>query len=189
MTSASRRRANALIRYALAIVPPERRDWAEAMRAEVAHLPDPTALTFAWGCLWAAIRARAASPATIVQVARWGLVVGAVGWGALHLWLAGRLPAADAPFPAGFAYAASAVYAIGALVTALLGLRATAVLILPALALSGIFAVGAEAMLPHSPHGSLYQALAIEEFCVLLVALLIAAGAPNWSAARERIER
>jgi hypothetical protein len=122
MTSDGRRRADALMRLALIAAPPERRDWAEAMRAEVAHLPDSSAQSFAWGCLWATFRSRAGSPAFILQATRWVLVLGAISWSAANLWLAGRLSGAGAALPATVAYASAAIYASGALLTALLGL-------------------------------------------------------------------
>lgn len=189
MTSPSRRRADAVIRFTLIVAPPERRDWAQAMRAEVANVPDSAAASFACGCLWATIRARAVSAPFILLTARWALVIGATAWSALNLWLAGRLSAADAALPATLAYVAAAIFALGALLTARLGLRATVVLATPVLVLAGLSAAGAELLLPASPHISLYQALALEDFVVLLMALLVALGVPQWVAARERIGR
>jgi hypothetical protein len=185
MSSNGRRRADALMRLALVAAPPERRDWAEAMRAEIPHLPDSSAQSFALGCLWATARARAGSPAFILQWTRWMLVLGAIGWSAANLWLAGRLSAVGAALPATVAYASAAIYASGALLTALLGLRATVVLATPMLLLVALLAAGTEALLPASHHNVLYQALALEQCGLLIMVLLIAGGVPRWVAARK----
>lgn len=185
MTSDRRRRADALMRLALIAAPPERREWAEAMRAEAAHLPDSSAQSFAWGCLLATIRARAASPAFILQATRWVLVLGAISWSAASLWLAGRLSGAGAASPATVAYASAAIYAAGALLTALLGLRATIVLATPLLVLVGLIAARTEILLSPSPYTGLYQALALEQCALLAMVLLIAGGVPRWMAVRE----
>jgi len=185
MTSEGRRRADTLMRLALIAVPPERREWAEAMRAEVAHLPDCSAQSFAWGCLWATLRVRAGSSAFILQSTRCVLVLGAIGWSAGNLWLAGRLSDAGAAGPATVAYASAAIYAAGALLTALLGLRATVVLATPVLVLVGLVAAGTEVLLPTSPYSALYGALASEQCALLAAVLLIAGSVPSWVAARE----
>ncbi len=189
MSSDGRRRADALMRLALIAAPPERREWAEAMRAEVAHLPDASVQSFALGCVWATVRARAGSPAFILQATQWVLVLGAIGWSAANLWLAGRLSGAGAASPATVAQASAAIYASGALLTALLGLRATMVLATPMLVLVGLIAAGAEVLLPPSPYNDLYQALALEQCGLLAMVLLIAGGVPGWVAARERALR
>lgn len=185
MTSASRRRANAMIRIALVAAPPERRHWVEAMRAEVAHLPDQVAPSFAFGCLLTMVRARAVSAPFIVQTARAALVLSAMGWSALNLRLAGQLFDAHHGLPAAFAYAAATIFALGALATAWHGLRATVVLATPLLVLMGFFAAGANVLLPPSPYNTLYQALALEDFTVLLIALLVARGIPGWAATQK----
>jgi len=186
MSADGRGRADALMRLALIVAPPERRDWAEAMRAEVAHLPPSCAQAFALGCLWASIRARAGSPAFILQATRWVLVLGAIGWSVGNLWLAGRLSGAGAALPATVACASAAIYASGALLTALLGLRATVVLATPMLVLVGLVAAGTGLLLPAFPYDGLYRALALEQFGLLAIVLLIASGVPSWLAARER---
>jgi hypothetical protein len=187
VSAAERRRADALMRLALRAAPAERREWAEAMRAEVNHLPDAGAEAFAWGCLWATIRARAGSPAFVLQATRWLLVIGALGWSAGNLWLAERFSAAGASAPAGFAYASAAVYAAGALFTALLGLRATVALTAPLLV--GLVAAATGLLLPGPPFEKLYRALALEQCVLIVVVLLIAAGVPRWAAAREEGRR
>ena len=184
MTSGGRRRADALMKWVVVAAPPERRDWAEAMRAELAHLPDASASSFAWGCLWATLSARAASPTFILGATRWVLVLGALGWSAASLWLAGRLSGAGAALPSKVAYASAAVYLGGALLTALLGLRATVALATPVLLLVGSVAVGIDVLLPPSPHNPLFRALALEQTVLLAVVLLIASSVPSWAAAR-----
>jgi hypothetical protein len=185
MTHRGRRRADTLMSLAAMVAPPERREWAEAMRTEVAHLPDSAAQSFARGCLWATIRARAGSPASILLATQWLLVLGALGWSAANLRLAGLLTGAGAAFPASVAYASAAVYASGALLTALLGLRATAILATPVLVLAGLVAAGSEMLLPASPYTQFYGALALEQCVLLVIVLLIARGVPGWAAARQ----
>ena len=189
MSSAGRRGADALMRLALIAAPQERREWADAMRAEVAHLPDSSAAAFALGCLWATVRARAGSATFILHATRWVLVLGALGWSAGNLWLAGRLSGAGAAVPATLAYGSAAIYACGALLTALLGLHVTMVLATPLLVLVAGVAAGTEILLPPSPFNGLYQALALEQCALLTAVLLIAGGVPNWVAARQRGER
>jgi|GEM_PF-1578905 len=180
----ARRFADALAQAAVSASPPERREWAEAMRAEVDHLPDSDAAAFAAGCLWTAVRARVDSAGFVLGAARWGLVLAAILWAGLHLRLAGRMSAADAALPEALSYAAAAIYALGALATALFGLRVTAVLATPVLGLTAIYAAAAATLMPQSPNRAFYQALAVEEVAVLLAALLIALVAPRWAAAR-----
>jgi hypothetical protein len=189
MTFNRRHRAETLLKMALIVAPPERRDWVTAMQAEVAHLPDSAVQSFAWGCLWATVRARAGSPAFIVATAQWVLVLGAISWSAGNIWLAGRLSGAGASSPTAVANASAAIYASGALLTAMLGLRATVILVTPLLLLVGLVATGAEILLPSSEYNGLYQALAVEQFSLLAVVLLIAVGVPRWVAAREGTDR
>lgn len=186
MTPPSKRLADVAIRLSLAISPPERREWVRAMQAEVHFAPSTTAWTFALGCLWTMIRARAATSGFIHNAARWTLVAGAIAWSALHIRLAGRLSGDDAAVPVAMAYLAAAGIASGAFFTAKLGLRATAVLVTPVLVLAGVVALSAEHFLPRSPYVSLFRAIAIEYVVILLVALLIAIGVPRWIDARER---
>jgi hypothetical protein len=154
------------------------------MRSEVAHLPDASASSFAWGCVWASLRARLASPGFILHAARWVLVLGALGWSVGNLWLGGRLSSVGAALPAKVAYASATVYFSGAVLTAVLGLRATTALTTPVLLLVGLIAAGTDVLLPPSPHNALYRALALEQTLLLAVVLLIAGGVPRWVAAR-----
>jgi purine-cytosine permease-like protein len=113
------------------------------------------------------------------------LVLGAIGWSAANLWLAGRFSAAGAASPATFAYASAAIYGVGALLTAALGLRATVILATPLLVLVGLVAARTEVLLPPSSYNRLYQALALEQCALLVVVLLIAGCVPSWAAARK----
>ena len=182
MTWDRRWRTEAIMKVALIATPSEQREWVEAMRAEVAHLPESAAQAFALGCLWATIRARAESPGFILPATQWALVLGAIGWSAANLWLANRLSGSGATSPATFVYASAAIYGLGALLTALRGLRVTAVLVTPMLILVGLVAAGVGIVLPPSPYNSLYQALALEQFILLAIVLLIANGVPRWAA-------
>jgi hypothetical protein len=156
------------------------------MQAEVAHLPDAAAQAFARGCLWAAIKSRAATAAFIRQATQWVLVLGAIGWSAGNLWLAGRLSVAGAAEPAQVARVSAAIYAAGAVLTAWLGLRATVVFAIPMLMLVGAISGATEVLLPASPYARLYHALALEQSALLAVVILIATGVPIWLAVRER---
>lgn len=177
--------ADAVMRLALIAAPPERREWAEAMRAEVAHLPESSAHSFAWGCLWATILARAASAAFILRATQWVLVLGAISWSAANLWLADRLSGVGAAVPATVLYASAAIYASGALLTGWLGLRATTILATPLLVLVVLIAARTEVLFASTPYSALVQALALEQCALLAVVLLIAGGIPRWVAARE----
>jgi hypothetical protein len=54
-----RRVANRLMDHACAVMPPGRSDWAQAMRAEFANIPDGSeALRWACGCVWTCYRER-----------------------------------------------------------------------------------------------------------------------------------
>lgn len=88
----SRRLAEALGAYVRRIAPVARRDWADAMGAEIASIDSPrAALAFALGCVWASYRQRLADPATLVGLARWG-VAGTTALLAALVWrLAGKL--------------------------------------------------------------------------------------------------
>ena len=189
MTWNRRRRTEAIMKIALIVAPLERREWLEAMRAEVAHLPGSAAQAFALGCLWATVRARAESPGFILPATQWVLVLGAMGWSAANLWLANRLSGSGATSPATFAYASAVIYGLGALLTALRGLRVTAVLVTPMLILVGLVTAGVGILLPPSPYNSLYQALALEQFVLLAIVLLIASGVPRWAARQQGILR
>jgi hypothetical protein len=146
-------------------------------------MPDEAAPSFASGCLWAAVRERAASATFAVQAARWFLVLSAVAWSALNLRLAGRLSVAETSIPEIFAYVSAAIYALGAVATATLGGGATIVLIGPALILAAVLAADSTLLLPHSSYTALYRALAIEHLSVLMIALLIALGVSRTAAA------
>jgi hypothetical protein len=159
------------------------------MQAEVAHLSDSSAQSFAWGCLWATIHARAVSSSFLLRATQSVLVLGAIGWSAANLWLADRFSGAGADSPAAVAYASAAIYAAGALLTALLGLRATVILATPVLVLVSLVAAGSKVLLPPSPYNGLYQALALEQCGLLIVVLLIASGVPNWVTARQGANR
>lgn len=188
MTPLTRRWADVLLMAAATVAPASRRDWVWAMQAELAHLSDAAAPSFAWGCLWATVVERTSSESFILQSARWTLVVGAVGWSGANLWLAARLSADNASQPATFACVAAVIFAAGALATAWQGLRTTAILATPALLLAGLVAVGAEMVVPHERHAAFYRALALEDFLVLIVALLTAYIVPHWLTASKETE-
>jgi hypothetical protein len=186
MINGSIRIARVVLRLAVALSPPEKREWAQAMEAEMLHASDDNALPFAFGCLWAMARARAATGSAILSAARWALVLGAFTWSAVHIRLAGLLSGAGATTPSTLAYFASAAIALGAFLTAARGLRTAVILAVPVIALAVFVAIGADALLPRSPFVHFYRAIAIEYVVILLVATLIATGVPRWVDRRER---
>jgi hypothetical protein len=168
--------ARRLAELSVRITPAERRDWAEAIRAELDHVPADRSLGFALGAVVAAVRLRGAHPPFVLAFARYGLAAAALVWAALHLRLGAKLEG----LPSTLSYAMSAVFAVGGLITAAAGLRLTALLASPLLLLVGVYTAGTVAFLPQSPNRAFYVALAVEEVFVLLMALLIAVAARSY---------
>ena len=186
MTDIRGRVAHAVLRLAAALSPPDRREWHRAMQAELQYLPVNTALAFGFGCLWAMAKARATASSTILNVARWALVLGALAWSALHVRLAGQLSVAGATTPSMLAYFAAAVIALGAVLTAAKGLRIAVIMGAPVIVAACLVAIGAEDLVPRSTAAHFYRAIAVEYVGILLMAMLIAAGVPRWVQRRER---
>ena len=68
--------AGALVELACLLLPEERRHWAQAMRAEVAHLSGHAALGWATGCLTTAIKQRLFPMQTgTLRISRWILLL------------------------------------------------------------------------------------------------------------------
>jgi hypothetical protein len=65
--------ARRLIDLAARLLPPHRRDWAEAMRAELAIIPPAEQYGFALGCLWTALCERINLMKAFVALGRWGV--------------------------------------------------------------------------------------------------------------------
>lgn len=78
MTTAQR-----LINLAARLLLPHRRDWAEAMRAELTVIPPAEQYGFALGCLWAALCERINLMKALVALGRWGVGLVTVLYGAL----------------------------------------------------------------------------------------------------------
>lgn len=70
--------AHRLIDHAARVMPPARRAWVEAMRAELAHIPAPLAATFALSCVRASYAQRIAETVTGGRLARWVLAAWAL---------------------------------------------------------------------------------------------------------------
>jgi hypothetical protein len=69
-----------LLDAARRLLPPERRDWAEAMGAEADHVPQDERLRWALGCVWTAIKQRFAPVNTgDYRVSRGVMLVEAIG--------------------------------------------------------------------------------------------------------------
>jgi hypothetical protein len=74
-----------LLDHAARVMPPTRRDWIQAMRAELAYIPAPlTAAVFALGCVRASYSQRMLEMMTLAVLIRWTLaayaLVGAGGY-------------------------------------------------------------------------------------------------------------
>lgn len=186
MISASIRIARTVLRLAVTLSPPERREWSRAMQAELVHTSEGHALQFALGCLLVMAKARVTSSTAILDAARWMLVLCAMTWSVLHIRLAGLLSASGATTPSMLAYSAAGAIAVGALFTAARGLGAAVVIAAPVAMLAGLVAIGIDHLLPRSPFVHFYKAIAIEYVVILLVAMLIAIGVPRWVEQRGR---
>lgn len=83
-----------LIRHAAAVMPPSRRDWMAAMRAEVAAIQDPgQALAFAAGCVLTAYKQRISPMRIALAFGRFGVTVVTLLTAGVHIafllyWLA-----------------------------------------------------------------------------------------------------
>lgn len=166
--------ARALADLAVKVMPAERRPWAKAARAELDHVPANAALSFAAGGLITAMRFRLIAPALVLGLVRYGLATGALLWAVNSARLAFHLRHSPDPLPMAVLISSTAIYGIGALVTAFAGLRVTKLLILPLLALVGMYALAGGLILPQAPNSAFYRALAAEDAGVLITALLLA---------------
>jgi len=74
------RAADFLLGAAHRLMPKSRRDWADAMRSEVDHIPGHERTSFALGCCWTAIKLRLAPMNTgDFRVSRWVMLVETIG--------------------------------------------------------------------------------------------------------------
>ena len=174
-----------LAALAVRISPAERRNWAEALRAELPYVPAGAAMSFALGGVVTALRLRVAHPPFVLGTARYGLAVGALVWAALHMRMWLHLNSVDPSLPAALSLATGIVFAIGGLITALRGLRPTVWLALPMLVLLGLYTGAAGVLMPQSPNRAFYQALALEDAVALLSAITVAALARCYAATRR----
>ena len=177
--------AIAMAELAVRVAPARRRDWSEALRAELTEVPAGEQASFAAGALMTAVRLRTADPSFVLLAARWGLAAAALLWALLHLRLGLKLYRLDPSPPALLASATGVMFAAGALVTAFAGLRFTFLLGAPVLGLLTIYAGGAALLMPPSPNRAFYNALALEDLFALLTGVLIAAGARAYARRRE----
>ena len=168
-----------LMALAARLAPRERAEWIEAMRAESAHVPGHRALQFAAGCLWASMRARAASATFVEHAGRQLLVGGALGWAAINLWFAGRASAAELGVVETGAYVIAAIFVLGAVATARFGPRATIALGAPLAVLIGAAIIALWSKGAPLPSHKLQLALLIEDLAVLAVALAFAFAMPR----------
>lgn len=175
--------ARLLAALAVRIAPADRKDWAEALLAELAHVPPAEVTAFAAGGLLAALRLRLTHPAFVLVASRYGLAAGALLWAALHLRLFLHLQEV-APGEAAvrtYLLVTTAIFALGGLITAAAGLRFTCLLGLPMLGLAALYTAGAGVIAGTSPNAALYQALAVEDLLSLVLAVAIAAAARGYA--------
>jgi len=78
--------AHRLIDLAARLLQPHHRDWAEAMRAELAAIPPDEQFGFALGCLWAALLERIRLMKAFVILGRWGVGLVTTLYGAFFLY-------------------------------------------------------------------------------------------------------
>lgn len=181
MNMITRSRARVLLRLSIRIAPRQRVRWFEAMASELDHVPDASLRRFAIGCLTAAVHARVVSPHFMLASAHILLVIGALAWAALNAWFAGRMSNINAEGPAGFTYATAATFALGGLLTARFGFKATLALGAPLLLALGTAALAIR-VLAYDP---LYFALIVEDITILLLGLGIASSIPRLVAHKQ----
>lgn len=186
MTTFYKRCALALINLVLATALPKQEEWARAMKAELEHLPDRSALPFALGCAAALAKERACSDTFLLVFGRRFIVFSALIWSAGHIWLAMRLSSSGYETPSALSFTASAFIAVGAIMTAKHGLPMAAKLIVPVLLMAGVIGAAGQNILPSSPHNRFYQAIALEYTLLLSIALVVSAGIPHWIEAQKR---
>jgi hypothetical protein len=76
-----------LVDAAARLMPPRRQAWAEAMHAELAHIPDGgEAMVFAVGCLWTACLERITPLSLLALITRFGVAAVTLYAAALHVF-------------------------------------------------------------------------------------------------------
>ena len=163
---------------AMKIMPAERRSWVDALHAELDYVPEKAALSFAVGALATAVRFRLVEPHFIHGLVRFVLAIAALGWAGGASRLAFQVRPGDGSSPDPILLVEAAIYASGALITAVGGLRASRLLATPVLGVVGVLAVGAVTF--GGPNVVFYKALAIEDAGALAFAFLLASWAINY---------
>jgi hypothetical protein len=175
--------ARLLMAAAVGVAPAARRSWAEGIRAELPYVPAREATAFALGALVAAVRFRLFDAQFVAGAARYGLAICGVGWGLMGLRLGFELRDADTPMVSGVIFTTAAVFGLGGVLTAIGGLRLTARLGTPALFLAIAYALAAGTIAQGAPYSEFLRALAIENVAALLLALLVAVAARQYTEA------
>ena len=163
--------ACAALRHASAILPPDRRDWGAAMRAELQVIEQPgPALAFAAGCLWTAIRERNATMTSAQKSIQIVAILGLTGLAlATGLGVSRALPL-DASAGALFALL-SLIYAAAALSTLARGSEALvrmAAIMLCIWAPAYLLLASVDFAIPNL---ELYRALGAESLAIWVIAL------------------
>lgn len=159
---------------AVQIAPEGRRDWARAVKAELAHVPAAQGPGFALGGLMAALGWRVSDAGSLAVATRWGLVAGMMLWAGLLARLALRLTALDTAFAAGVGLL-GLIAAGGAILTARLGLALVIRAGAPLLVAAAGYAAFAERLAPDYRYLHYCRALSIEIAGLLAVAIGVAA--------------
>ena len=74
------------MRWAIRLMPVDRADWARAMRREFDAIAPAGRLSFAAGCLWAAIQARIDAVQVGVALGRFGVAAVTAAYAGFHMW-------------------------------------------------------------------------------------------------------
>lgn len=162
-----------LAELAVRIAPEGRRDWARAIKAELAHLPSAQRPGFALGGVLAAIGWRVADPRSVAAAARYGLAAGALLWTGLLAHLAWRLTPVDAGLATVFA-GLGLVAGAGAVLTARLGLGVVIRAGGPCLVVAAGYAAFAQVLTPDFRSLSYCRAVSIEIAGLLALAIGVA---------------
>lgn len=177
MNSHRRSLAIALIGTCAALLPPDRRVWAAAMKAELNAIEDgDAALSFAAGCVWGSIKERTMTMEFVGRTVRFMTIAGMLALSLVSARVADRM--ADVQGPSFMVFGlTSALFGLAAVWTYLRGPMAlvqTATVMIPLYLLSYVFVSAQKGAGGVWINARLYEALAVEG--LVIWAALLAAG-------------
>lgn len=177
MSGNGRRAANAVMRWSALLVPVERKQWVEAMRAEIDAIDnDGAALDFALGCLWTSTRERVCRIELFASALDIGIPVGLLTLALLAVHLSGRHGGADTQAGTVFGLL-FVIFAAGAalfLAKGAFALARFAGMLLPMYLVLLLFLHSSQGLATDKPVAVLYWALAIEGIAIWSTLLLVA---------------